>query len=131
LRWKLIAITLFCVCLHQAHLVWQKTESVLTVTFFDVGQGDAVLLETPDGKHVLYDTGILSFNQNTAERVLLPELKARNIKQLDAVILSHPHSDHIGGITTLIQQIPVKVIYESGLIYDSVTYRTYRTAAVE
>ena len=86
-------------------------------------------METPGGKNVLYDTGILSFNQNSAESVLLPELKARNIKQLDAVILSHPHSDHIGGITTLIHQIPIKVIYESGLIYDSATYRAYRAAA--
>ena len=129
--WKMLAMLLLSLCLYQAHMLYQSSSTVLKVTIFDVGQGDAVLLQTPEGKNILYDTGILSLYQNSAERVILPELKARGITYLDAVILSHPHADHIGGMSTLINNLPVKVIYESGIRYDSNVYRSYVEVAAK
>ncbi|MEX1137109.1 MAG: DNA internalization-related competence protein ComEC/Rec2 [Balneolales bacterium] len=129
IRWKMIIVLLFSLCLHQAHLFYKQFNTDLVITIFDVGQGDAILLETPDGKNILFDTGILSFYQNSADRVLMPELNARGIKELDAVILSHPHADHIGGISTLINNIPIKVIYDQSLDYDSNTYKNYLESA--
>ncbi|MEX0778706.1 MAG: DNA internalization-related competence protein ComEC/Rec2 [Balneolales bacterium] len=125
IRWKALAILLFTLCIYQSHLLYKQNTGNLLITVFDVGHGDAILLETPDGKNILYDTGILSFYQNSAERVLLPELKARGIKELDAVILSHPHADHIGGISTLIGNIPINMIYNSEFDYDSQTNQVY------
>lgn len=129
IRWKMLIVLLFTLCLHQGHLLHKQLNHELVVTVFDIGQGDAILLETPDGKNVLYDTGILSFYQNSAERVILPELTARGIHKLDAVILSHPHADHIGGMSTLIENIPINVIYDPGFHYESNTYRNYLESA--
>ncbi|MEX0685276.1 MAG: DNA internalization-related competence protein ComEC/Rec2 [Balneolales bacterium] len=131
IRWKMLMILILCGCLYQGHQLYKKSVTVLTITMFDVGQGDAVLLQTPEGKNILFDTGIQSFYHNSANRVILPELRARGIHHLDAVILSHPHSDHIGGMSMLIRNMSIKAIYESYHEYESAIYRKYHTDALQ
>lgn len=60
--------------------------------------GDIYLLKTPEGKFFLVDTGLL----HTGERVLIPALKKYGVKRLEAVIITHFHSDHAGGLVTLL-----------------------------
>lgn len=132
LRWKLSIGILMTACLMLSFHVIQKTQPAkLTVTFFDVGQGDAALLSTPSGKHVLIDTGIWSPGYNSGKSVIIPHLKSSGIEKLDAVILSHPHADHIGGIPDLIEEVPINVIYDSGYEYDSNLYQRYKVLARE
>ncbi|XYJ08708.1 DNA internalization-related competence protein ComEC/Rec2 [Telluria sp. B2] len=77
------------------------------VTAFDVGQGMALLVETE--KHrLLYDTGPqYAATQNGATRVLLPYLRARGVKQLDGLIVSHSDTDHSGGAPTLLEALEI------------------------
>jgi competence protein ComEC len=78
----------------------------LSVTALDVGQGDALLIDLPDGKVALLDGGGFVTNiPDTGKRVVLPVLRARGIQHLDLVILSHPHPDHMLGLLSVAEQI--------------------------
>jgi competence protein ComEC len=97
--------------------VWQGAWAAgpkLRVTFFDVGQGDAALLEFPHGR-LLIDAGPLQENYDAAERVLIPFLRTRGIRQLDAVVISHPHADHLGGLPALLREVKIKRIFICGV----------------
>lgn len=130
IRWKWVIALLAVLCMVQSHeLYLASREKVLRVTVFDVGQGDAILIETPSGKNILYDTGILSPFQNSGKSVILPELKARGIRHLDAVILSHPHADHIGGMLSILESTSVGVIYQPAFTYNSAVFAGYMELA--
>ena len=88
------------------------------VTAFDVGQGMAVLIETPQHR-LLYDTGpAYSPDSDGGNRVILPYLHARGIYRLDGVIISHNDNDHSGGALSIFNQLPVDWV-ASSLAYDS------------
>lgn len=132
IKWLIFAL-MMALGWQTSHLVEKLNPPVLRLTFFDVGQGDAVLIQTPLGKNYLYDTGIWSPYGNSGERVLLPHLRAEGISRLDAIFLSHPHADHIGGLLTLIEEPAVSIgqIYDSGFEVHSAIFAGYRVAARE
>jgi competence protein ComEC len=84
----------------------QWRPGVFEVTAIDVGQGDSLLLITPEGKTVLLDAGGMTGNSRSefdvGEEVVSPYLWSRGIRQLDAVAVSHAHTDHIGGMRSII-----------------------------
>jgi beta-lactamase superfamily II metal-dependent hydrolase len=80
----------------------------LEVTFFDVGQGDAALLRTSDGRAVLIDGG-------PSEARLAFWLRAKQVARLDLVVLSHNHLDHIGGLPHAFRRLAVANAMENGL----------------
>ncbi|GAB5410611.1 MAG: DNA internalization-related competence protein ComEC/Rec2 [Balneolaceae bacterium] len=130
IRWKWLSVSLFFFAMIQIEGIIQRFENPeLRVTIFDVGQGDTALIETPNGKHVLIDTGVWSPGYDSGEAIILPHLKEAGIDKLDAVILSHPHADHIGGVLSLIHGINIEVIYNSGYEYDSNLYANYLSLA--
>lgn len=71
-----------------------------TVTFLDVGQGDGIVLETENGEVYLFDCGSSS-RKKVGQYVLIPYLKYRGIRHIDAVFLSHPDEDHANGLEEL------------------------------
>ena len=78
----------------------------LEITAIDVGQGDSLLIVTPEGKTLLLDSGGVGGKSHSdfdvGEEVVSPYLWSRGIGRLDAVAISHPHSDHIGGMRSII-----------------------------
>lgn len=87
----------------------------LRVTALDVGQGDATLLDLPDGSVMLIDGGgFVGSPVDPGERVLLPVLRSRRRQRIDVMVLSHPHPDHFGGLVAVAQQVPVGELWDTG-----------------
>lgn len=90
------------------------------ISFLDVGQGDAILLEFPKGVKMLVDAGG-SWNSNfdIGEKVVLPALLDRGIRNLDYLVLSHPHPDHFLGMKSLLQAYTPREFWWNGQMLES------------
>lgn len=104
--------------------VWSYTPPrALTVSFLDVDQGDAVLIQSPTGVQVLVDGG--------ATRAVLREL-SRTMplfdRSLDAVVATHPDQDHIGGLADVLTRYEVLRVVESGNVSQSPAYLRFGAA---
>jgi competence protein ComEC len=84
-------------------------ERGLTVVFLDVGEGDAVYLETPTGEKILIDTGNPITGGYVAEF-----LDERGVRRVDSVFITHPHPDHMGGIFHILARFEVASVYDNG-----------------
>lgn len=132
LRWKFLTLLILILCIEQTQKLVSKLQPAdLQLTIFDVGQGDATLVNTPGGKHYLIDTGLWQPGYNSARYIIIPYLEAENITRLDGVFLSHPHADHIGGMVELLDAIPIDTIYNSGSSYESKLFYDYQAIAAQ
>ncbi len=86
----------------------------LDVLFLDVGQGDATLVSTPGGRHVLIDAGLRSPYVDEGERTLVPHLQRFGIGRLDALVLTHADADHIGGARSVLESVAVGRLIVNG-----------------
>ena len=111
-----------------AALVWAAALSLpdgrLHVTFADVGQGDAVLITTPGGQRVLIDGGP---DPVDAARLLGASLPFWD-RSIELVVLTHPHSDHVTGLTEALRRYQVHSIVEREVQAESLAYREWRQA---
>ena len=83
------------------------------MTIWDIGQGNAVLIQTKSHQ-LLFDTGPISFGKfDPAEKVIIPHLRAKGIRYIDRVVISHQDSDHIGGVHYLLANYRVNQLYGS------------------
>ena len=100
-----------------------------TVTFLDVGQGDASVILGPDSRTVLIDGGDLYTGKHSkhdmGKEVVLPYLQNHGVNKIDIIIVSHAHEDHLCGILTVIKQMPVGMVLEPGLPYTTPTYKKF------
>lgn len=87
-------------------LVW-RGPGRLIITFLDVGQGDAIVVQSPDGHVLLVDTGPAGDTDDAGRRIVLPFLRSRGIGRVDAILLTHPHDDHIGGAESILERVGV------------------------
>lgn len=103
----------------------QEAPGVLTVAFLDVGQGDAIYIEAPNGNQVLIDAG--------KGRLVLEQLaKAMPLgdRTLDAVVATHPDLDHIGGLPDVFARYDIGIFMEPGVQDDGADYAALK-ASVE
>lgn len=101
----------------------------LEIDFIDVGQGDAIALRTPAGRWVLIDAGERDDGWDAGERRVLPFLRARGAKRIEALVLTHPHADHIGGAAAVMRALPVGRVIDPGMPMGTPVYlQTLRVA---
>ncbi|MFU8796854.1 MAG: ComEC/Rec2 family competence protein [Dehalococcoidia bacterium] len=93
----------------------------LHVSFLDVGQGDAILIRTPDGHNILIDGGPDPRKLSLALGEKLPFWD----RTIDLVVCTQPQADHITGLLEVVQRYNVKQILDSGVPYDSSVYREW------
>lgn len=88
----------------------------MEIHIIDVGQGDSILIKTPNSKTLLIDGGT-----NESEHIVKGYLKKHKIKTIDFLIATHPDSDHIGGLDAVVNKFNVKGLYlpEQTIISDS------------
>jgi len=85
----------------------------MVVTVIDVGQGEAVHLQTA-GHDLLYDTGpAFSADANSGNRVIVPYLRAAGVHRLDALVVSHADKDHAGGAESVLEAVPTDLLLTS------------------
>jgi len=92
-------------------LIVSIPDKSLRIYFADVGQGDCAVIRTPSGNNIILDGGG-SINDTegsyVGERIVVPLLYNLNVTEIDLMIASHGHMDHIGGLKTVIDKINVK-----------------------
>jgi competence protein ComEC len=94
-----------------------------------VGQGDAIAVRTPANRWVLVDAGERDGDWDAGERRVLPFLRARGARRVEAMVLTHPHADHIGGAAAVMRALSVGRLVEPGMPYGSPMYlETLETA---
>lgn len=96
-----------------------NSAGALTVRVLDVGQGDAILVRTPE-ETILIDTG------DTDEAAKLKAaLDKEGVKIIDKLLITHPHRDHLGGSAMVFQNYDVKAVYDNGQPATPRFYRAY------
>ena len=93
---------------------------MLVVRFVDVGQGDASLIEFPDGKTMLIDAASSS--------EVLQQLRDDNRSQIDWLVATHPDADHIGGLADIISNYQVASVWAPEVNSPTKTYTNFLTA---
>ncbi|MBI4260799.1 MAG: DNA internalization-related competence protein ComEC/Rec2 [Actinobacteria bacterium] len=96
----------------------------LVVRFLDVGQGDAALLQTPDGAEVLIDGG-------PDGQLVATKLAALGVKRIDLLVATHAHADHVAGLPAVLTRFPVGLVVEPGCASESPAFDDFRRAVRE
>ena len=86
----------------------------LTVSFLDVGQGDAIAMRSPAGRWLLIDGGPRGPHGDAGGRVVVPFLRSRGATQLAAIVATHAHLDHFGGLPAVLDAFDPKYVLEPG-----------------
>ena len=122
----LFLVVLLCLATVIWHTVLtQEVGKTLTVTFLDVGQGDAIFLTTPSGRQILIDGG-------KSSQVLLELRRVMPLGDfsIDMVVATHPDADHIGGLVPILRRYDVGVLVRSGSAHETEITRALEQARV-
>lgn len=118
LRLIILAILLL-VAVFSGYAAWREEgNGVLTVAFLDVGQGDSIFIEAPNGNQVLIDGG-----PNKAVLRELSKIMPFYDRSIDVVLATHADSDHIGGLPDVLEKYKVGLFLETGVPSDSAVYQ--------
>jgi competence protein ComEC len=118
---RLLQVALLAVLLVAVSAATVSASENLSVHFLDVGQGDSELLQF-NGKNVLIDAGDQDFGPRVTSY-----LRSHGVSSLDLVVATHPHEDHIGGLITILNDIPIKQVLDSGQVHTTQTYENFLT----
>ncbi|RLC37157.1 MBL fold metallo-hydrolase [Candidatus Falkowbacteria bacterium] len=115
----LLAVPAFWLSYPKLEGFWNETKAAgeLEVDFFDIGQGDSILIKTPMGQNVLIDGGP---DNTVIER--LSEVLPWWDRTIDLMILTHPHDDHVFGLIDVIKRYNVKKIIYTGVVHSAPAY---------
>ena len=120
---KKFGVTIFIIFLVVLNIfVWsfqpKSNSGLLTVSFLDVGQGDSIFIEAPNGRQMLIDGG-----RNALVSSELSNFISFQDKEIDVVLATHPDADHIGGLPDIFDRFEIKNFVDNGENGDDNTYR--------
>ncbi|MBW3534637.1 MAG: ComEC/Rec2 family competence protein, partial [Gemmatimonadetes bacterium] len=99
------------------------------VVAVDVGQGDALLVRSPRGRWLVVDAGPSFGGRDAGRDRVLPYLRGRGVSELEAVVLTHPHLDHVGGAAALLEAMDVGGVLDPGAAVGIPAYLATLAAA--
>ncbi len=105
---RILIIGLFGLNIMLLSSIIRTDQQILRITFLDVGQGDGAVIQIPTGETIVVDAGPVTPGFDAGEKIIAPFLRRNGISSVDAVITSHPHSDHLGGIPHIIKNFTVR-----------------------
>jgi len=105
-------------------IAWQAPAEPdqIELIFLDVGQGDALIVRSPEGKVALIDAG---------RGWLIGQLGVHGIDTIDFAIATHPHADHIGGMVDVLRSLPVKTYVDNGMPHTTAIYAQVMAAVAQ
>ncbi|MBT6254008.1 MBL fold metallo-hydrolase [Candidatus Uhrbacteria bacterium] len=103
---------------HYDSLLW-------AVHVLDVGQGDAIFVELPDGIQILVDGGVDNTVLSRLSDVMMPWDRS-----IDYIVISHPHADHINGLIEVLDRFDVANVVIDNVVYDSVPYEILKERVI-
>jgi competence protein ComEC len=90
----------------------------MEVYFIDVEGGQATLIVSPSGQSMVIDTGWAGFNNRDADRIAAAAAKS-GVKQIDYLLITHYHADHVGGVPQLAAKLPIKNFVDHGPNFEA------------
>jgi len=118
-RLIILLLAIANILMFESALVQDAHRGTLRVTFLDVGQGDAIFMQFPNGKNLLLDAGPRTLAVDAGQRFIGPFLKWQGIRRLDAIAMSHSDEDHIGGVPYLLRNFTVERTIDGGTFSNS------------
>ncbi|MBI2674693.1 MAG: MBL fold metallo-hydrolase [Candidatus Yanofskybacteria bacterium] len=119
----LLCLSVFAFSTHSAA---QQKDGLLKIYFFDVGQGDAIFIEAPNGNQVLIDGG-----PDNMVVQKLGETMPFYDKDIDLVVMTHSDADHVTGLIEVLKRYEVESIVYSNIVRDSALYGAWQEAVGE
>jgi competence protein ComEC len=126
-QWAKVGLYLVLIVLFADIFIWiYKTQfnPHLKVSYFDVGQGNAALIQFPGDQRMLIDGG--GFHQgsfDTGEMIVAPALWHEKIKRIDYIVLSHPQSDHMNGLRFIVSHFKPKEFWYNGDYVETPSFK--------
>ncbi len=97
--------------LSLASFIRENSSNTLTATFLNVGNGDSAFVKPPQTDGFLVDGGPRTDFFDAGQSIIAPFFLFKSVRRLDAVVVSHPQADHVGGIYSAIKQAPTSRIF--------------------
>ena len=116
-----LALLFFAANIFIFYLDWQNSHRGLTFAMLDIGQGDALFIESPTGTQVLVDGGPPRKILNQLSRLMSPFDRS-----IDAFIITNPDADHISGFLDVLKIYKVGKVFEPGTLTDSKVYQNLK-----
>ncbi|MEI6580731.1 MAG: MBL fold metallo-hydrolase [bacterium] len=120
-RLPIFVFGLLVVVVFLFYIDWQNSHKKFTFAMLDVGQGDALFIESPTGTQILVDGGPPKKILNQLSRIMPPLDKS-----IDAIFITNPDQDHLGGFLDVLENYKVGKVFGSGTTSDSKVFQNFK-----
>ena len=114
----IIALFLLFITIFLFYQDFKSSNKSLTFAMLDIGQGDGLFIQSPSGAQIMFDAGPAHSVLGPLARVMSPFDKT-----IDAIVITNPDADHIGGFLDILKNYKVGKVFEPGTFNDSKTYQ--------